>query len=281
MEKINILKKVFILSLIIILHFGCTKLLFENPVPNEGKIVRVLPKFLSGKFLKKGEKTYYEIERINKKHCVIYSCEWIYKDSINSLVESFNNDSTYAEFRGSKLIIKDKDTSQIINLRMENDIYFTEKEPKYEINLEKGYFIDDFNKMNEKKVVLKFYKNRYFLNILDEEKKWYAVWLEEKNDNLFIRNSFIADTSFANNLNYYKGLSTIKKIKDKTYLVNPSDKELFDLLEEPSLFYEETWIRVNDSQQMNWMWKVIAIAFLLLFTIIIVIRKRNDKTALI
>lgn len=278
MEKTKILEKIFLLSLILTLCFGCTKLLFENTVPKEGEIVKVLPEFLSGKFLKKGEKIYYEIERINKKHCIIYSYDWIHKDSINSLVESFNNDSTYAEFRGSTLLIKDKDTSQIINLRMENDIYYTEKAPKYEINLEKGYFIDDFNKMNEKKALLKSYNNKYFLNILDEEEKWFEVWLEEKNNNLFIRNSFIADTSFANNLKYYKGLSTIKKIKDKTYLVNPSDKELFDLLEEPFLFYEETWIRVDDSQQMNWMWKVIAIAFLLLFIIIIVIRKRNHKT---
>ena len=271
----------FFLSLLLTLFFGCTILLFENPIPNKGEIVHVLPEFLNGQFLKKEEQNYYDIERINDKHCIIHSTNWIHKDSIYALVESIKNDSTYVEFKESTLIIKDKDTTQKIILRLDKDIYYTEKERAYEINLEKGYFIDDFEKKLEKRAILKSYNNKYFLNINDQEEKWFAVWLEEKNDNLFIRNSFIADTSFSNNINYYKGLSTIKKIKDKTYLVNPSDKELFNLLEEPSLFYEETWTRVDDSQQMNWMWKVMAIAFLLLFIIIIVIRKRNDKTALI
>ena len=90
-------------------------------------------RFLNGQFLKKEEQIYYDIERINDKHCIIYSTNWIHKDSIYALVESIKNDSTYAEFKESTLIIKDKDTTQRIILRLDKDIYYTEKEPAYEM----------------------------------------------------------------------------------------------------------------------------------------------------
>ena len=87
--------KFFFLSLLLTLFFGCTILLFENPIPNKGEIVQVLPEFLNGQFLKKEEQIYYDIERINDKHCIIYSTNWIHKDSIYALVESIKNDCIY------------------------------------------------------------------------------------------------------------------------------------------------------------------------------------------
>jgi len=266
----------FFLSLLLTLFFGCTVLLFESPIPNKGEIVQVLPDFLNGQYLKKGEQTYYDIERINDKHCIIYSTDWVHKDSIYALVESIKNDSTHVEFQESTLIIKENDTTQKILLRLEEDFYYTEKEPTYEINLEKGYFIDDFDKKLEKRVLLKTYNNKYFLNIIDQKEKWFAVWFEMKNDGLFIWNSQIADTSFVENLDYYNRLTTINMIRDKTYLASPSDEELFNLLEEPSLFNEETWIRVDDGKKLNWLWKIIGISFLLLFVIFIALRKPNN-----
>ena len=272
--------KFFFLSLLLTLFFGCTILLFENPIPNKGEIVQVLPEFLNGQFLKKEEQIYYDIERINDKHCIIYSTNWIHKDSIYALVESIKNDSTYAEFKESTLIIKDKDTTQKIILRLDEDIYYTEKEPAYEINLEKGYFIDDFDKKLKKRAILKSYNNKYFLNIIDQEEKWFAVWFEMKNDSLTIWNSQIADTSFVENLDYYNGLTKINKIEDKTFVTNPSNEELFNLLEEPSLFNEETWIRADDSKKQSWIGKIIGITFLLLFVVFIALRKRNNNTDL-
>lgn len=235
----------FFLALLLTLFFRCAILLFENPIPNKGEIVHVLPEFLNGQFLQKEEQIYYNIERINDKHCIIYSTNWIHKDSIYTFLESIKNDFTYVEFKESTLIIKDKDTTQKIILRLDEDIYYTEKEPAYEINLEKGYFINDFKKKLEKRVIIKSYNNKCFLNIIDQEGKWFAVWLEMKNDSLTIWNSKIADTSFVENLEYYNRLTKINKIKDKTFVANPSDEELFILLKEPSLFNKETWIRVD------------------------------------
>jgi len=245
------LKAVALFLSALTLFFGCTRLLFENPIPNKGEIVQVLPEFLNGQYLKKGEQTYYDIERINDKHCIIYSTNWIHKDSIYALVESIKNDSTYAEFQESTLVIKDKDTTQKIILSLDEDFYYTEKEPAYEINLEKGYFIDEFDKKLEKRTILKSYNNKYFLNIIDQEEKWFAVWLEMKNDSLTIWKSQIADTSFVEKLDYYNTLTKIDKIGDKTYVANPSDEELFKLLEESSLFNEETWIRADVRKKQN------------------------------
>jgi len=131
---------------------------------------------------------------------------------------------------------------------LDKDIYYTDKEPEYELNLDKGYFIDDFDKRNKKSAILKFYKDKYFLNIIDQDEKWFAIWIEKNNERLIIKNSLIADTSFVDKLNYYNKLTKIKKIDNKVFLANPTDKELFNLIEEPSLFNEETWIRVDNTQ---------------------------------
>ena len=248
MEKNRILQRLFLLSFITMLFCGCTMLLFENPIPNKGEIVQVLPNFLRGKFIKQGEQIFYDIERINERHCIIYATNWIHKDSIDTLIKNIRNDSTKVEFRESTLIIEEKDTSQFINLRLDKDIYYTDKEPEFELNLDKGYFIDNFDKRNKKRAILKFYKNKYFLNIIEQDEKWFAVWIEKNNERLIIKNSVIADTTFVDKLSYYNKLTKIKKIDNKVFLANPTDKELFNLIEEPSLFNEETWIRVNNTQ---------------------------------
>jgi hypothetical protein len=274
-RKINI----GLILIVILLSFGCTKLLFENPIPNEGEIVQVLPKYFKGKFLKKGENTYYDIKRFNDKHCLVYSSEWIHKDSIDALIDHLKNDSTYAEFKDSKLIIHEKDTSQIINLSLENNLYLSEKEPVYEINLDEGYFIDDFKELHKKKALLKYYKNKYYLNIGDTEEYWFGVWMEKIDDSLLIRNSFIADTAFADNLTYYNKLTSFEKIAKKTYLVNPSDTELLVTLKEPLLFNEEIWIKVDERDHLNWIWQLIGIVIVILFITLIAVRKqKNNRT---
>ena len=67
MEKSKILRRLFLLSLMLALFFGCTKLLFENTIPKQGEIVQVLPDFLRGSFHKEGEKIFYDVDRINEK----------------------------------------------------------------------------------------------------------------------------------------------------------------------------------------------------------------------
>jgi hypothetical protein len=99
-----------------------------------------------------------------------------------------------------------------------------------------------------------------------------------KNDSLTIWNSKIADTSFVENLDYYNGLTKINKIEDKTFVANPSNEELFNLLKEPSLFNKETWTRVDDRKKQNCIGKIIGIMFLLLFVVFIALRKRKNNT---
>ena len=278
--KTKIQNQPFLLLVVILSFFGCTKLLFENPVPNKGEVVQVLPEFFQGKFLKLGEQTYYEFERINEKHCIIYSTEWIQKDSIHSLIEGAKNDSTHVEFRKSTIIIKEKDTVQKIKLRLKNNRYYTEKKPAYELNLEKGYFIDDFDTQYKKNAVLKVYEQRYFLSIIDNEEQWFAIWLENKNDSLIIHNSSISDKSFKDNLDYYNDITKIDEIEDKTYLANPSDTEFFKLLEEPFLFNEEIWVRVNDKRQWKITGTIIGISILVLFILFMALRTSMDKNRL-
>ena len=278
MKKSRILQWSIILSFLLILCAGCTKLLFERPIPNKGEAIQILPEFFNGKFLKKGEQLYYNIDRIDDKHCIVYSTNWIHKDSIDAYVEKITNDSTEAEFKDSALFIKDKDTTTRIELKLDRNLYYTEKEPVYEINLNKGYFIDDFDKKEEKKAILKYYENRYFLNIIDNDEKWLAIWLQENNDSLIIRNSFIADTLFTQKLSYYNGITKIEKVEDKTYFANPSDQELFELLDESSLFNEEIWIRVDDNYSMSWIFTIVGIIILLFYIIVIAWRKTNKGT---
>lgn len=258
------------------LVLGCTKLVFEKPIPKNGEMVQVLPEYFNGKFLKNGEQTYYDIERLSEKHALVYATEWFHKDSINSLIESLKNESTYAELREDTLFIKAKDSVQKIKLTQEKDIYYTEKEPVYEINLDDGYFIDDFDEKQKKKALLKYHKQKYFLNIIDAENKWFAAWFENKNDSLIIRHSQIADTSFLENLSYYNKLTNITYINDDAYLANPTDEELFKLIDEPNLFTEEIWIRVYDNQQWNIVWIIAGVTLLLLFIIFILIKKPTN-----
>ena len=277
MEKRNILLRFFLLSLLLTHFFGCTKLLFENTVPTQGEIVQVLPGFLRGSFLKEGEKIFYDIERINEKHCIVYSTNWIQKDSIYILVESLKNDSTSVEFKESTLIIKHKDTTEKIKLRLDDDVYYGEKEPVYELNLEKRYFIDDFDKKVKKNALLKFYKGRYFINIIDHQQNWFAIWLQYKSDRLIIHNSFIADTLFSERLPYYNAVTAIEKIQDKIYVANPSDKELFNLMAEPSLFNQEVWIKLVDDQDMSGFWLVFGVTFIVLFALYLIITKQKKS----
>ena len=277
MDKRKMLLRFFLLSLLLMLSFGCKKLLFENTVPNQGEIVQVLPNFLRGSFNKEGDQILYDVERINQKHCIVYSTNWVKKDSIYALVESLKNDSTYAEFKESTLIIKQKDITEIIKLRLDDDVYYAEKEPLYELNLEKGYFIDDFDKKVKKKALLKFNNGKYFINVIDHQQKWFAIWLQDKSDRLIVHNSFIADTLFTKRLPYYNGVTAIEKIGDKTYLANPSDQELFNLLEEPSLFKQEVWIKFVEDNDMGGFWKVFSITFIVLFALFLIITKQKKN----
>ena len=277
MEKSKILRRLFLLSLMLALFFGCTKLLFENTIPKQGEIVQVLPDFLRGSFHKEGEKIFYDVDRINEKHCIVYNTNWIEKDSIYALVESLKNDSTYVEFKESSIIIKRKDTTEKIKLRPEHDVYYTEKEPVYELNLEKGYFIDDFDKKVEKSALLKFYNGKYYINVIDHQQNWFAIWIQDRNDRLIIHNSVIADTLFSERLAHYNGVTAIEKIEDKTYVANPSDEELFNLMADPSLFEQEVWIKMVDHEDMDGYWIVLGITFIALFALSFFITKRKKS----
>lgn len=275
MKKNKIIRKAVFLPLLLLL--GCTKLLFENPMPNEGEIIRILPGFFDGIYIKKGDNIYYQIERINDKHCIIQSYAGFHKDSLYKQIEKLNTDSTRAELRGSTLIFENKNSPEILNtFRVEGNYYYTQSKPRYEINLEKGYFIDDFEDIKKKKAMLRFLDNKYFLNVVEDE-NWFLIWFEEKDNYLFIHNSGIADTSFNKSLTYYNGLTSIEKIADETYLANPFDEEFYDLLEEPDLFKKENWIRVETKTQGKyWSWEIITggIVFLIIAMVIIVAMKK-------
>jgi uncharacterized membrane protein YfcA len=277
MKKNKISLRFFFSSLMLTLLFGCTKLLFENTVPNQGEIIQVLPEFLSGSFHADEDQIFYDVERVNEKHCIIYGRNWIQKDSIYALVESLKNDSTYVEFKESMLIIKQKDTTERIKLRLDDDVYYTEKEPVYELNLDKGYFIDDFENNFKKKALLKFYNGKYFLNTLDEQDNWFAIWFENKSDRLILHNSFIADTLFTERLPYYNGITKIEKLQNKTYVTNPSDKELFNLLAEPSLFEQEVWMKLREEKGLGGFWTVFGISFIVLFALYLIITRRKKS----
>lgn len=245
------MKKLFSVAIVLVssLAFGCTTLLFESPIPSEGRVIQALPDFFEGEFLVEHSTQYYRVERLNDQHCIVYKSLGLPEDSLTSLIETLNTDSTFAKREGNILTLKGEDSDSVLNFRLINGIYFFEASPEYEINLKEGYYIDNFKTRNKEKVIFKHFENTYYLNFLDGN-KWFLIWFKEEENNIIVRNSSIESPSdFSENFLYYDGITSIEKLSKDSYLANPSDEELFTLFNEPDLFESQKWIRLKQKQR--------------------------------
>lgn len=237
---------VFLLSAV-----SCTQILFEKPVPNAGDFSRTLPGYAIGTFQPEDARfDYFEIERIDKGHCIIKHYSAIPKDTFFLMVEKMNTKNTVAELKGSTLFETTNDTiKKVTNYTIESGIYYSEKKPIYEINLTEGYFIDDFVQLKKQKALLKEYQGRYYLNVV-REGNWFLIsWFSEGNK-INIQHTVIADTAFSNNKIYYQGITDIGRLESSAYLAKPTDKEFFALMDEPKLFTRVVWIKTGTTNSL-------------------------------
>lgn len=250
--------------------FGCKELLFVKPMPVQGDVVNTFPDFFDGVYQLKESASFIEIQRINDSHCIIQAYQGLHRDSLLLEVNKYNTDSTSAELKGSSLIIKTKDSIEIENFVVDGDFYFTEQEPLYEINILSGYFIEDFDDLEEKKALFKSFNNDYFLNI-ERDGNWRVIHIIRTDLGFTLNTSSIKDSTFSETSIYYNNITSIKKIEGNDYLAEPTDAEFFQLMKEPKLLEKEEWIRMNPNKAESMTFSLSTLIIGLILTIFLVI----------
>lgn len=242
---------------------ACTKMYFPKPLPNRGEIVAELPHFLTGKFLKKQEKTegggmeYLEIKRFNKQHCRIYTSYAFSKDSVNQMIKGLNTDSSSAVLKGNTLIYTLRGSVEKTVFEREGDLFFTPKDTLCEIDLASAKFWDDFPDGEAKKLMLKKLGEVYYLNVLEKnvgdsgKDFWFVVRFDFQQSALAITNTSINDSTFTKRLDYYNKIARMEKLGSSQYLCSASDEAFFKLFEEPELFEKAVWVPVAEEQKQE------------------------------
>lgn len=240
---------------------ACTKMYFPKPLPNQGELLRELPPFLKGKFLKKQEKTesgameYLEIKRFNKQHCRLYTSYAFSKDSIDQMIKGLNTDSSSAVLKGNTFIYTMRDSVEKTVFERDGDLFYTPKDTLCEIDLASAQFWDAFPDGEAKKLLLKKLGETYYLNVLEKnvgdsgKDYWFVVKFDFQESELSITNTSINDSTFSKRLDYYNKIAKIDKIGGNQYLCNAGDKAFFQLFAEPGLFEKVVWQEVVEERK--------------------------------
>ncbi|MEO1053727.1 MAG: hypothetical protein AAFX87_24030 [Bacteroidota bacterium] len=259
---------------------GCQSILFVETVPNDAGIVRKLPDYFNGIYKPSGADLDYffiDMDRVNDGHCIMKYYFSFPKNSFDEVSKLIGGENSKVTLNGNSLFIYKGDTlNEVINLNDAGNNYESDKTLYYEINLNEGYLITDFEKLEKQRILLKERNDEYFLNILQDE-HWFLVHWNFNNNQLNFTKATINDTTFTENLSYYRGITEIGKIEGTNdYFANPTDEELFALISEANLFDKEQWVKVSSNSYRTIIIIGCIIAIILFVTLYLGYRRRKS-----
>ena len=225
---------------IIVLGFGfssCTKIYYAEPQPKDVASLDAFPEGYSGVFINVDDMK----DDMSKPSVVFIESSQISSYEYNEIsieTDSMQNSVKY-EIRDSLVYERDSETGQGFPFEVANG------------KVKFGYYTQTKYGLSDS-LVLKWYKDHFYLNYLYEEEgksAWNTILIEQMRDG--------SQSWWVNNLEKeesllrkYVGLNSAKKIGGDSYLLNPKKKQLHKLVEAGG-FQQRAFLLVKVEEEME------------------------------
>ncbi len=247
MKKIRLFLLSLVAATLMGIHTSCNVLLFESPMPQSGETISELPDFFYGTLQESNGYEYLEFERVNEAQCIAYVYSGMTKDSLDNYIARLNQEKRIAELRGSTLVITQGDKVEMEAFRVEGNMYYSQREAKYEINLAEGYFINDIDEGEKNEAVMIKDGENYLLNVKEKE-HWFVLAFRPTNQG-FVLKTLITTDNFQQKCNtHFRDLLEVQQLEAGDYLVHMPDEVFLNFIETPDFYEITSWERINKPQ---------------------------------
>jgi len=234
---------------------ACNQILFPNPMPQGGKVLDKIPAAFEGDYIQLEDRSdnivavIHEVRIPQKSICEIHKVEINYLDStgIKKLEkEKGKIDTVFLD--ANYIYVQTATTTH--KIAVSDTAQKTTYGKEFLLNLEEGYFVDDFEGDGSKKkqtCQLIAYKDSYFLNV-KAEKEWSVFRIMKRKGNLTLMPTFFdkKDLDRVTQITGKKNVTIKGKSSSKTVIADIDDDTFMKLMNEKDLFESITWVNLNE-----------------------------------
>lgn len=273
------LKLLFYL-LIFCLTTSCTRLYFQEPMPQSGKVVKELPSTWEGRYLE----LIHTNESLSGRWLLVQKTDrhrWTIKDTTVIYLDSVTLAAKGSGIIKDAYILDEHIFVKTSTDSFELEIHDTIPDAAFALYMQldlknqimQNTFQEEHNELHFCQI--RQFKERYFINILEEKEGWMSMCLSDENQNLTIGNLSWkeSDNAILKTIIGEDQLTSIGN-NSKVYQVKTSisDEQFFKIFDTPELVHQIHWHKTNKGIPTEYL--ILGFVFILIIGVLVYASKK-------